>query len=181
MFSRLLTTSKPWARSNACTSRKTWAVAALIARMMSALSMLDNIPPTASSTSWEISSDYTYYKFNLAKNVTWHDGVPFTAEDVKFHFELAMATPTSIIGSRFNNHLENITIIDDYTIEFKFNESLPPYDCFLDFHADSFKGKVISTVAPFNGRLLISRLPPCALIMFDTIARPSPLPLALVV
>ncbi|MBM3522980.1 MAG: ABC transporter substrate-binding protein [Alphaproteobacteria bacterium] len=34
--------------------------------------------------SWTISSDGKTYTFKLQENVTWHDGKPFTAEDVVF-------------------------------------------------------------------------------------------------
>ena len=29
----------------------------------------------------------TRWRFKLRPNVTWHDGTPFTAEDVKYTFE----------------------------------------------------------------------------------------------
>jgi peptide/nickel transport system substrate-binding protein len=34
--------------------------------------------------SWEISKDGLGYTLHLERNVTWHDGKPFTSEDVKF-------------------------------------------------------------------------------------------------
>jgi peptide/nickel transport system substrate-binding protein len=40
--------------------------------------------------SWEVTPDGLQYTFNLRKGVTWHDGQPFTADDVKFTFELAL-------------------------------------------------------------------------------------------
>lgn len=36
------------------------------------------------ATNWSISPDGKTYTFNLRKNVKWHDGVPFTAQDVLF-------------------------------------------------------------------------------------------------
>ena len=38
--------------------------------------------------SWEISADQLTWTFHLRKGVTWHDGAPFTAKDVKFTSEL---------------------------------------------------------------------------------------------
>jgi len=38
--------------------------------------------------SWEISDDQKTWTFHLRKGVTWHDGEPFTADDVKFTIEL---------------------------------------------------------------------------------------------
>ena len=34
--------------------------------------------------SWEVSTDGTVYTFNLNKDASWHDGTPFTADDVVF-------------------------------------------------------------------------------------------------
>ena len=39
---------------------------------------------------WSANADATVWTFNLRPNVKWHDGNPFTADDVKFTFELAI-------------------------------------------------------------------------------------------
>src|SRR6516164_3874596 len=36
---------------------------------------------------WDISKDGLTYTFQLRRDVTWHDGKPFTSEDVKFTLE----------------------------------------------------------------------------------------------
>ena len=53
---------------------------------------LEPLPELAKS--WEISEDKRTYTFHLQEGVTWHDGQPFTADDVvfsimKFNMELA--------------------------------------------------------------------------------------------
>ena len=40
--------------------------------------------------SWEVSADQLTYVFKLRKDVKWHDGKPFTAEDVKFTVDQAV-------------------------------------------------------------------------------------------
>ena len=35
---------------------------------------------------WDVSPDMTVFTFHLRKDVTWHDGRPFTARDVIFSF-----------------------------------------------------------------------------------------------
>ena len=37
---------------------------------------------------WEANPAFTEYTFKIRDNVLWHDGKPFTAEDVKFWFDL---------------------------------------------------------------------------------------------
>ena len=41
--------------------------------------------------SWEIAADQVTYRFRLRGNATFHDGTPFTSEQVKFSFERAVA------------------------------------------------------------------------------------------
>ena len=38
--------------------------------------------------SWEHNQDFTQWTFKIRDGVSWHDGTPFTAEDVKFWLEL---------------------------------------------------------------------------------------------
>lgn len=41
------------------------------------------------ATSWSHNMDFTEWTFNIRTRVHWHDGTPFTSEDVRFWFELA--------------------------------------------------------------------------------------------
>ncbi len=45
----------------------------------------NNVEPRL-ATSWTVSSDGLTYTFELAKNATWHDGSPVTAQDVVYTF-----------------------------------------------------------------------------------------------
>ena len=48
--------------------------------------------------SWEISEDGTEYTFHLREGVTWHDGEPFTADDVIFTYEQIITNPEARAG-----------------------------------------------------------------------------------
>ncbi len=50
--------------------------------------------------SWDISKDGLVITFRLRKGVRWHDGQPFTAEDVLFTYRLTIdpKTPTAYAG-----------------------------------------------------------------------------------
>jgi peptide/nickel transport system substrate-binding protein len=48
--------------------------------------------------SWEVSEDGTVYTFHLREGVTWHDGEPFTAEDVVFTYEQIITNPEARAG-----------------------------------------------------------------------------------
>jgi peptide/nickel transport system substrate-binding protein len=43
------------------------------------------------ATAWSFSPDGLEYRFTLRKGVVWHDGVPFSAEDVVFTFNEVLA------------------------------------------------------------------------------------------
>src|SRR5437762_5952464 len=52
---------------------------------------LDNIVPDLAE-SWSLSEDSKSLTFQLRSGVKWHDGKPFTAEDVKCSWELLLGT-----------------------------------------------------------------------------------------
>src|SRR5690625_6050125 len=51
---------------------------------------------------WDVSEDGKTYTFYLEEGVTWHDGEPFTAEDVEFTFT-ALADPRDRKSTRLNS------------------------------------------------------------------------------
>jgi peptide/nickel transport system substrate-binding protein len=60
------------------------------------LETYDLVPGLA--TSWEVSEDGTVYTFHLREGVTWHDGEPFTAEDVVFTYDQILTNPEARAG-----------------------------------------------------------------------------------
>ncbi|MFS8637301.1 MAG: ABC transporter substrate-binding protein, partial [Gemmatimonadota bacterium] len=70
--------------------------------------------------SWEMLGD-TAVIFRLRRDVRWHDGVPVTAEDVKFTFDLAKdSTTASLLASAYLSQVESATVVDSFTIRFDF-------------------------------------------------------------
>ena len=93
--------------------------------------------------SWEISEDGLEMTFKLREGVTWHDGEPFTADDVKFTLDM-IATPA--VASRYRTTLNTVVghkdledgnatelagveVVDDYTIKITHSS---PNAAFLD-------------------------------------------------
>jgi peptide/nickel transport system substrate-binding protein len=66
------------------------------------------------ATDWQLSDDGLEFTMNLRHDVTWHDGEPFTAEDVKFDFDELV--PLSISGSQLSARLASTEIVDDDTV-----------------------------------------------------------------
>ena len=63
---------------------------------------------------YETSEDGLTWTLHLAEGATWHDGVPVTAEDVKFTCEIIGSTPGWAAVDYCVDHVE---IIDDYTVK----------------------------------------------------------------
>jgi ABC-type transport system substrate-binding protein len=87
----------------------------------------------ALATSWEVEDDDKTWTVYLREGVTFHDGVEFTAEDVKFTYDAAMADDLASPWGTFIKDIvgspDNVIIVDDYTVEFH----LPtPYAYFVE-------------------------------------------------
>ncbi len=99
------------------------------------------------ATSWEANSDATVWTIHLREGVKWHDGEPFTANDVKFSLELAFnpaaatqfasysqLSPDQLVGGAdymagTAKEITGIKVVDDHTIEMSFVKPNPrlPY------------------------------------------------------
>ncbi len=81
---------------------------------------------------WEVSPDGKVYTFYLYKNVTWHDGTPFTAEDVKWTLEAIKKYKGIAYGLIKAANIEKIECPDPYTVKIYLKE---PFAAFLQFLA----------------------------------------------
>ncbi len=73
----------------------------------------------ALAESWEISGDKKVFTFNLRQNVTWHDGEPFTAEDVKFSLDVIFDDAYNAAHKRpYFEGLERVEVISPYKVKF---------------------------------------------------------------
>lgn len=63
--------------------------------------------------SWEHSPDYREWTYHLRTDVRWHDGVPFTAHDVKFTLDLLTHPDVPDLSP---GYIESIAVLDDSTI-----------------------------------------------------------------
>ncbi|HET7720628.1 MAG TPA: ABC transporter substrate-binding protein [Acidimicrobiales bacterium] len=81
------------------------------------------------ATSAEPNEDRTQWTVKLRPGVAWHDGVPFTAEDVKFTFEKMKSTT----GGRYSHHVweypvfKSADVLDPLTVRLTFEQSAPTF------------------------------------------------------
>lgn len=85
----------------------------------------------ALAESWKIHPDGKTYTFHLRKGVTWHDGKPFTADDVIFTW-MTLLRNTDIPwdsrdGLKIEGQLPLVTKIDAYTVKFQLPKPFAPF------------------------------------------------------
>ncbi len=71
----------------------------------------------ALAESWEVAPDGLSWVFNLRSGVSFHDGTPFTAEDVVFSFDRAVAEGSTNAQKQLFDGINEVTAIDDVTVE----------------------------------------------------------------
>lgn len=89
---------------------------------------LEMVPDLAER--YEISEDHTEYTFFLRKNIRWHDGQAFTAQDVKFTFDTILNPNTNTV--RRSNYMiggkpVQFTVLDDHTLRAKLPRPFSPF------------------------------------------------------
>ena len=87
--------------------------------------ILVNEVPTAENGG--ISEDSLTWTLNLRDDVTWHDGEPFTAEDVKFTYDMIMMEGTDVTSRVGWDKIESVETPDDHTVIITFSEVDAPF------------------------------------------------------
>jgi peptide/nickel transport system substrate-binding protein len=89
----------------------------------------------ALATDWH-TEDYQTFTFNLRDDVTFHNGDPFTSEDVVWTYEYAKDNPSAPTNSTWNS-MESIRAVDPYTVEIVW--SAPNFDLLQEI-SGNFQG-----------------------------------------
>jgi peptide/nickel transport system substrate-binding protein len=78
----------------------------------------------ALATAWDVAGDGLAITFKLRQGVLWHDGKPFTSEDVKFTFE-SILKKFHPRGRTTFAHLETVETPDAHTAVFRLDTPSP--------------------------------------------------------
>lgn len=78
-----------------------------------------------------ISEDGLNWRIKLRDDVTWHDGEPFTAEDVKYTLELITNPDFRAWRTTGHSLVRDITVVSPTEITWRMEEPFPPYLSFL--------------------------------------------------
>jgi peptide/nickel transport system substrate-binding protein len=101
--------------------------------------MPDNPMSPSLATKWSESADGLAYDFELRQGVKFHNGDPFTAEDVKFSFERYKGAGASELKKK----VKAVEIVTPHHVRFQLNE---PWPDFLTFYASPATG--VGWIAP---------------------------------
>ncbi len=82
---------------------------------------LELAPSLASS--WEFSEDRRTITMQLRDDIVWHDGVPTTAEDVKFSFDRFVDPALAYSDAGSFRYLERVEVLGPHEIAFHFDRA----------------------------------------------------------
>ena len=85
--------------------------------------MPGNHNATSLAESWTVSPDQRTYEFKLREGVKFHNGDPFTAEDVKFSFQRAR-------GKLLHEKVKDVEIVSPTRVRFHLHEPWPDFMAF---------------------------------------------------
>jgi peptide/nickel transport system substrate-binding protein len=83
--------------------------------------------------SWRESADGLVYEFKLRAGLRFHNGDPFTAEDVKFSFHRYRGAAAKMLQER----VKAVEVLDPYRVRFVLHA---PWPDFLSFYATPATG-----------------------------------------
>lgn len=95
---------------------------------------VDLQPSPDLAESWELSEDGLTYTFHLRSGVTWHNGDPFTADDVKFTFDAILNPDVNAAFRRNLGPLTGCNVIDESTVELTLSQPYAPLLTMLGYN-----------------------------------------------
>ncbi|MBM3535483.1 MAG: ABC transporter substrate-binding protein [Alphaproteobacteria bacterium] len=114
-----------------CSATDTYAGLHFLAPFYSTLLKFDlaNYPKVMGdlAESWTVSEDKKTYSFKLRRNVTWHDGSPFSSADIKATYDRLRNPPTGVVSTRRATFADiaSIDTPDPATVVFKLSAVNP--------------------------------------------------------
>src|SRR5438552_1390759 len=85
--------------------------------------MPGNLMAPSLAESWTVSADQKAYEFKLREGLKFHNGDPFTAEDVKFSFLRTKGAGAKVLQEK----VREVVAIDPYRVRFLLHEPFPDF------------------------------------------------------
>jgi peptide/nickel transport system substrate-binding protein len=83
--------------------------------------MPGNLMAPSLAESWTVSADQRVYDFKLRENVKFHNGDPFTADDVRFSFQ------RSKVGKVLKDRVREVEVVGPHRVRFHLHEPFPDF------------------------------------------------------
>ncbi|MCZ4058101.1 peptide ABC transporter substrate-binding protein [Pantoea sp. LMR881] len=101
-----------------------------------------------------ISADGLHFHIKLRDNVKWHDGKPFTAEDVKFTLELLVDKEFRSWSRSGHELIRDLKVVSPTELTWRMEKPFAPYTSILAatfiVPKHAFEGVADKNTAPFN-------------------------------
>ncbi|MCG8604059.1 peptide-binding protein [bacterium] len=98
------------------------------------------------ASSWQRSEDYLKVTYRLRKDAIWSDGVPVTAEDVKFTWDLLMDKTLGSPRQAVTEFVKSVTVEGQHTVTFEFFKAYP--DQIFDTAGEILPKHILEGIAP---------------------------------
>jgi len=100
--------------------------------------------------SWDVSPDGTVVTFHLNTGVKWHDGSPFSAQDVKFSWDRAADANTNPVNPHrdYWAPVKSVDVVDDSTVKV----TLSTYSDNWLFHMGQGSACIVSSKSVDNNK-----------------------------
>src|SRR5438445_4116697 len=86
--------------------------------------MPGNLMTPSLAESWTVSADQRVYEFKLREGLKFHNGDPFTADDVKFSFQ------RSKVGKVLKDRVREVEVVGASRVRFHLHEPFPDFMAF---------------------------------------------------
>ncbi len=86
--------------------------------------MPGNLMAPSLAESWTVSADQKTYEFKLREGLKFHNGDPFTSDDVKFSYQ------RSKVGKVLKDKVREVEIVGPYRVRFHLHEPFPDFMTF---------------------------------------------------
>ena len=97
---------------------------------------VDLQPAADLAESWSASADGMSWIFELRDDVIWHDGAPFTAEDVAFTFnQIVLDAALVASGARNFGTIASVDVVDTHTVRFNLKSPFSALPAYLGINA----------------------------------------------
>jgi peptide/nickel transport system substrate-binding protein len=111
----------------------------------------DMAPSPALASEWSASDDGLVWTFKLRKGVKWHDGEPFTADDVAYTFnEIVLNKSLGSNGASNYKALDKVVVKDENTVEFHLKNAWAALPAYLSFNAEILPKHIFEGKDPWN-------------------------------